>query len=141
MDELATNTGTESACMANDLQISVAARSIPSGGISARMEQGALRVSARDHRRVELDLIDAREECRRLARAGAEMHDEILELHRALLAARQQVQILLANQRELDQLRAARHSLQAQVDALVRSGSWRITKPLRMVYSLLSSQS
>jgi hypothetical protein len=142
MDELAKNTCTESACMANAPQTSgVAARSIPSGKNSAHMEQAPLRASALEHRRIELDLIDTREECRRLARAGAEMHDEILALNRALLAARQQVQILLVNQRELEQLRATRHSLQAQVDALVRSGSWRITKPIRMIYSLLSSHS
>lgn len=79
---------------------------------------------------LEIDLLDAREECRRLKRAGADMHAEMLALHRALSAARQQTQALLADRRE-------RGELQSRVDALLQSRSWRITRPLRWIYGLL----
>ncbi len=94
--------------------------------------------SPRQH--VELDLLDAQTECRRLVRAGTKMHEEILLLHNELATTRQQIQALLADQQELAQARVKSQSLEALVDALLQSASWRITKPLRLLYSLLTSR-
>jgi len=84
-----------------------------------------------------LDLLDAQAECRRLVRAGVQMHEEILLLHRELSATRLQVQALLSDQRESAQDKVKLQFLEARVDALLHSASWRITKPLRLLYRLL----
>lgn len=89
---------------------------------------------------IELDLLDAQAECRRLVRAGTEMHEEILVLHHQLAATGQQVQALLADQQEYVQTRIKLQFLEARVDALLQSASWRITKPLRLLYRQLTGR-
>ncbi len=68
------------------------------------------------------------------------MHEEILVLHHQLAATGQQVQALLADQQEYVQTRIKLQFLEARVDALLQSASWRITKPLRLLYRQLTGR-
>ncbi|QIL72646.1 hypothetical protein G7048_21200 [Diaphorobacter sp. HDW4B] len=78
------------------------------------------------------------EDSRKLTKAVAQMREEILELNHALQAAYDQM--AQGDREEVGRLRGQIGHLTATVDALHASSSWRITKPLRTLYSLLTGR-